>query len=126
MTNMQVVGTKNTEIVDPNVLNRKKPHTLLKSEEQSIYVQGNKLFLLNGNLLADSETSKKDIWKLQQTSVGKDAVESAGLAVQLSEVQDEETDQKTFVCETCEQAFITARALGTHKKLHKDPTSKRG
>ena len=93
----------------------------MKSEANSYWVQGNRVFSLNGTLIADSETSKQELWKIQQSEVGLEALQAAGLAVTLASAEEERTGQETFECETCHQTFLSERSLGVHKKLHVAP-----
>lgn len=116
--NATVIGTKSVEAIDPNVLNRKVPHTLFKDDTNSYYVQNGKVFSLNGTLVADSETSKQELWRIQQTDMGREVLKYTGLEVTLAEAETEKTGTETFSCEICTQSFLSKKALGSHNKIH--------
>ena len=121
-----VIGKKEQIIKDPNVLAWDEPYYMFKSKDGCYFVQRGMIFALSGLKVADSETSKKEIWNIQQTPIGRSAAEHAGLAVSLNEV-DVTPDENDVIVQypDCEKSFKTQQALNRHKVVHKAPTSLR-
>lgn len=125
-TEQKVIGAKQVKERDPNLLDDSKPYTRYKDATECYFVQGNKVFSNSGMVLLGPESSKVDIWNIQQKPIGKMAIERAGITVQQVEAVEEARGTDVFPCTVCGKSFRSPQGLAVHNHAcHSTPKGKK-
>jgi len=111
-----IVGTVTKSELDPEMLNRKAPHKMFKDAHRAYFVQNGRIFNLAGFTVIGPDSSKKDVFLLQQEAVGKLAADAAGLTVTSLDAQD---GPEVWECGRCKRGFKSSHGLNIHNlKAH--------